>query len=108
MELGSSSPSYRSTSVSLDDQDSFHDDGDCGGERADSSLFQFDWLPSNPLGGSNPVPSEAETQTEGQELYLHFFHEQLRSQGLGEVAAQEEAGFVIMSGCSFNHDTKIH
>ena len=31
------------------------------------------------------------TALEGQELYLHFFHEQLRSAHLGEYAAQEEA-----------------
>ena len=31
------------------------------------------------------------TAIEGQELYLHFFHEQLRSAQLGEYAVQEEA-----------------
>ena len=76
------------------------DEDDCGGggveggeQEGTNSLFQFDWIPSNPLSTPEPVPSPAETQTEGQELYLHFFHEQLRSQGLGEVAVQEEAGY---------------
>jgi hypothetical protein len=36
------------------------------------------------------------TALEGQELYLHFFHEQLRSAQLGEYAAQEEARSVAL------------
>jgi hypothetical protein len=36
-------------------------------------------------------PPADETVSEGQELYLHFFHERLRDEGLAEVAAHEEA-----------------
>ena len=39
---------------------------------------------------SNPMSAEA-TAVEGQELYLHFVHEQLRRAHLGDFAEQEEA-----------------
>ena len=58
---------------------------------------------SNSMNGGTPglanrffgcnlgIPSQETTAVEGQELYLHFFHEQLRSAGLGDIADQEEA-----------------
>lgn len=35
-------------------------------------------------------PGRQETDNEGRELYLHFFHEQLRQQGLSERVRMEE------------------
>ena len=49
-----------------------------------------DWM--NPmLSGSSFHPNSIrDTQDEGQELYLHFFHEQLRREGIDELAFEEE------------------
>ena len=49
-----------------------------------------DWM--NPmLSGSSYHPNSIrDTQDEGQELYLHFFHEQLRGEGIDESALEEE------------------
>ncbi len=58
-----------------------------GGSLLDSF---FDWRPSSSFRRT-PVALEQETVNEGQELYLHFFHERLRREGLAEAAAQEEA-----------------
>lgn len=60
------------------------DGGSAGREMYDESNFLYDWLPSAAesnstyygVGGAQ-LPVQ-ETQSEGQELYLHFFHEQLR------------------------------
>ena len=52
-----------------------------------TSFFEF----SN-LFLSDPNSAEG-TALEGQELYLHFVHEQLRSAQLGDLIAEEEARY---------------
>jgi hypothetical protein len=57
-------------------------------------MFDFSSFVPNLCGGGSTSPGSPEvTALEGQELYLHFFHEQLRSAQLGEYAAQEEARY---------------
>ena len=42
------------------------------------------------IGEEADTPSVHEIESEGQELYLHFFHEQLRSEGLHGADVEEE------------------
>ena len=42
-------------------------------------------------------PVQDDTIVEGQELYLHFFHEQLRKAGIeNQIANQQEEGYVFL------------
>ena len=47
--------------------------------------YHFDYDPT-----TNRYPLEPEAYIEGQELYLHFFHEQVRNAGLAEDFCLEE------------------
>ena len=49
-----------------------------------------DWMSPMLSGSSYHPDSIRDTQDEGQELYLHFFHEQLRREGMDELAMEEE------------------
>ena len=49
-----------------------------------------DWMTPMLSGSSYHPNSIRDTQDEGQELYLHFFHEQLRGEGIDESALEEE------------------
>jgi len=63
-------------------------------ESSTTTMFDFSSFVPNLCGGGSTSPGSPEvTALEGQELYLHFFHEQLRSAQLGEYAAQEEARY---------------
>jgi hypothetical protein len=59
-------------------------------------------------GGGEPEDSavpRAETESEGQELYLHFFHERLRREGLAEEAREDEwMGQFHLSGAHLRDD----
>lgn len=67
--------------------DSLHLDGPRDARDGRHTPATYSWWP----GLYSPRPDTNEIQLEGQELYLHFFHEQLRSAGLGEEAVEEEA-----------------
>ena len=49
-----------------------------------------DWMTPMLSGSAYQPDSIRDTQDEGQELYLHFFHEQLRREGIDELASEEE------------------
>ena len=52
----------------------------------------YGWIPdfSSPYYGGGGGHSRIDTLNEGRELYLHFFHEQLRSEGIDEAEACED------------------
>ena len=49
-----------------------------------------DWMTPMLSGSAYHPDSIRDTQDEGQELYLHFFHEQLRREGIDELASEED------------------
>ena len=49
-----------------------------------------DWMTPMLSGSSYHPNSIRDTQDEGQELYLHFFHEQLRREGIDEATLEED------------------
>ncbi len=64
----------------------------------------MEWVPNHPQPQHDVDPCQ-DAESEGQELYLHFFHERLRREGLAEAAREEEwAGQYHMEGAHLHQE----